>query len=273
MNQRVGTFFVLQDEFDGWQGTIARDTARFMVTTRHTLENEGYSLYAQMRKADGTLSEAWQVNDWITFTEKPPSAKKPGSDVAIHLFSPNEPIIDFLAIPSPLVVPPDKEVQLGQPFYFAGLLHWAESFSAKGVPIVRTGSVAAVGLEQISWHSGWGGEDIWSDSVHLVDVRSRGGFSGSPCFVQFWTADIRRVLSFDPARDAWPEVWESIATYSGNDPTQMGEVRTFTHWWGMFAAHDEDAGIGIVIPAQRIFDLLDTEKAKKVKKADEERLG
>jgi hypothetical protein len=52
-----------------------------------------------------------------------------------------------------------------------------------------------------------------------------------------------------------------LARSAGNDPEVLGEIHTFTVWFGMFAAHIEESGIGVVVPSGLILDLIRSEVA------------
>lgn len=71
----------------------------------------------------------------------------------------------------------------GDDVFFAGLLGQVRSMGERNIPMVRSGSIGALYQEGVPMR-------LPDDTVlhvrgHLIDCRSFGGFSGSPCFVRF----------------------------------------------------------------------------------------
>jgi hypothetical protein len=69
----------------------------------------------------------------------------------------------------------------GDDVYFAGLLGAVPSMGERGVPMTRGGMIGALYQDGVPIR-------LPDDTVihvqgHLIDCRSFGGFSGSPCFV------------------------------------------------------------------------------------------
>jgi hypothetical protein len=71
----------------------------------------------------------------------------------------------------------------GDEVYFVGLLGQVPSMGKRNVPMVRSGSVGALYQDGIPIRLPDG--TVIHNSGHLIDCRSFGGFSGSPCFVRF----------------------------------------------------------------------------------------
>jgi hypothetical protein len=76
----------------------------------------------------------------------------------------------------------DHVPALGEPVFFAGLLAQVESMGEKHVPMLRSGTLGALRQSDVPMREPGGGKRRLDG--HLVDCRSFGGFSGSPCFVQ-----------------------------------------------------------------------------------------
>ncbi len=232
----IGTFFLLQVE-RGSQSFVA------MVTARHVVSGQPH-IVARLRDGSGGPYE-WDVADWAFSAEDQ-------ADYAVRPFDPpDDP-------QGPITVIPDWQAhekinvtpKAGTTVYFPGLLTGVPSLARDAMPVVRSGSVAAWNQSRVTWTTG-SMTDVqrWtSSSVHLVDVRSWGGFSGSPCFLQFQTPG--------PRRQEWPQQWYDLARAAGNDPEELGEIHTFTVWFGMFVAHIEESGIGVVVPSGPILDLV-----------------
>jgi hypothetical protein len=147
---------------------------------------------------------------------------------------------------------------LGDRVYFLGLLALpaARGMAERNVPMVRSGTIGAMYQDEIPLE--WPDGTIRKIQAHLIDCRSYGGFSGSPCFFQ---------------RD--------------DQPTGMKEgVRTrgtTTFLLGLISAHFDDftspktrgdiaelgsiripinTGVGIVTPAERIVEVIEMPEFK-----------
>ncbi len=238
----LGTFFVLQIQRDA-------DTFAAMVTSRHVVADQSLVI-ARLQDGSGAPIE-WDVSGWIY----PADGR---SDWAVRPFEPPP------SAQGPFTAVPDWQAhevvnvrpKAGTTVYFPGLLTGVPSLVANATPIVRSGSVAAWEQSGVTWTTRIAPSEVkrWTaDRVHLVDVRSWGGFSGSPCFLQFQTPG--------PRRQKWPDLWFKLARSAGNDPEDLGEIHTFTVWFGMFAAHIEESGIGVVVPSDLILDLIRSEVA------------
>ena len=136
----------------------------------------------------------------------------------------------------------------------------------RAVPIVRSGTVAAVGQPDITWETGnYPTVRTWTArETHLIDVRSYAGFSGSPCWVQFLLGT-NEVMPY-------PSAWQKRIRAAGEDPDKITPIVTMTHWWGMFVAHDKPTGIGVVVPAADIIAMLSLPKVQTMKKRQEEKI-
>lgn len=246
-SKAIGTFFLLQHEMAGWSGEPDRTIVRWMVTAAHVIADE-QNLRARMWDNDGSVQE-WNVDDgWIC-----PSGS-PGEriDLAVRVFNENDHDGYFIALPEDYdIANAGRGLELAQPVYFPGLLAWStDARPGLSQPVVRSGSVAALSERDVKWNK----KGNWTAPVvDLVDVRSFGGFSGSPCFVQFLVADLNAVNVGAFQR--------KLAKQAGRDPSALTEVTTFTHWSGMFAAHECESGIGIAIPAEEIRNIMNNDEA------------
>lgn len=116
--------------------------------------------------------------------------------------------------------------------------------------MVRSGTIGAPNQTGIKFQGGWQYE------THLVDCRSYGGFSGSPCFLEL------------PVPEIEPDPHPPSFLPEGKKYGRMGWHAMFV---GMFTAHLTDApqedddtphsryGVGLMLPAHYIIDALTTE--------------
>lgn len=277
----VGTFFVIQEEKDGWDGNEDRGTVRWMVTARHTIDeakDRRSRLTARMRRQgwrgllqDPINFDADDVDDDEHWACDPDSSL----DLAVRPMT-HTPANELKALPiaydTAFLLPQLKihvieDQQLGRPVYFAGLAAWSEEMGQRALPIVRSGTVAATDQPGIVWATGnFPSERKWSaPKTHLIDVRSYKGFSGSPCWIQF-------ELAYLEPYDELPELWAQSLRGAGGNPDRLAQMVPMTHWWGVFVAHDSPTGIGMVIPAERVRELLQLSEVLQMKKKQEKRI-
>lgn len=234
----VGTFFNLMVRSN--ESGYAHP---YMVTAAHVVMDQS-EIEARIRAVDGSVLR-WPASRW-SFPDDDPRL-----DIAVRpLDSPSVGPNAIAAIPIDQALErsaPGKAPKLGTPVYFFGLLAatGAERMGLEAVPVVRSGNVAQLDQPNVSW------DGMTANRVHLIDVRSRGGFSGSPCFVQFTFPG--------PPADPLPTHWATEIRGGGGDPDTLGVFHTLTTWWGMFVAHVDESGIGVVLPAQFILDFLESE--------------
>jgi len=172
----VGTFFVVQ-----------RSDKCFMLTAAHNLVPHN-AVKTRIRTHDGSTLYEWDPGPWF-FPDL-----DGGLDLAINCFDPasSEDLL-FTAIP---IDEQGMDVmgahpKLGTTVYFAGLLAPVERMGEAGIPMVRSGSLGALYQPGVAYDESWG-----PMTAHLIDTRSWGGFSGSPCW---WQMTIRAQPS-DPKR-------------------------------------------------------------------------
>ena len=120
-------------------------------------------------------------------------------------------------------------VRYGDSVIYAGLLIPVLGLAEQGAPAVREGTVSAFNAPNIEY-----GERRIA-SAHLMDVRSRRGFSGSPCWVGrlFIPVDQLRE-SADPFVGPW----------------------SFTFLWGMLLGWGDKDGLGVVVPIERTIEVI-----------------
>jgi hypothetical protein len=143
----------------------------------------------------------------------------------------------------------EPEFRLGADVFFAGLLAGVSEMEQTCIPMVRSGTVAAIGQAGIPLLDGR------HVTGHLIDCRSFAGFSGSPCLLHW-------------------DVWSTQPTRQG-----LGTSRTMNaRLMGILLAHFDEIererrqleakdsvfriniGVGIVLPVERIWEVIDSEE-------------
>lgn len=232
----------------------------YVVTAAHVVRPMRSTFIRLSRTPDGPITEELEIplERWVFH---------PFEDVAVApmVVNPEEVILS--------VVPVDTfvgtaETQFapgpGDKVIFVGLLGLVPSMGDRNVPMVRTGSIGALHQDQLPVRLPDG--TVLSMHGHLIDCRSFGGFSGSPCFVEF----LSRV-----------------------DPTPrlgLATPRTSTLLLGLVSGHfdihaavalpgnEEElrvpvaAGIAVIQPAETIMEVLNDDELVASRAADNREL-
>jgi len=271
----VGTFFAIQDGHEGWWDD-STPTVGWIVTCGHVVEPYlGHEpIYAIMRDHAGRVRD-WELSDWR------PDPIDRSLDVAMCPFNPPSDL-EPLKLPVSLCAEShvktqtgfvdsldrnEVRIELGQQVFFSGLLRWSDVMGSGAIPVVRGGNVAALDQTGVYWIVNVNAaiQRVYeAPVVHLIDTRSKVGFSGSPVFVQW----LHPVGAADD-KHLWPEYWERLALATGEVRSAFGWNHTFTMWLGMFAGHEEESGIGMVVPAPLILDFLNGPTMSKIKNEKE----
>jgi Trypsin-like peptidase domain len=222
----------------------------YVVTAAHVLKGKS-SIEVQAANPHGGLNEAIELREW--------HSPLPQYDVAIGRW-PSRSQQFWTVHPETFA---DLLPLLGQTIYYVGIL----TALGQPIPMVRTGSLAAMDVEGLRLEHGY------SFPAHLIDCRSYDGFSGSPCFLQ--TA----LMPIDPPNvtiDQIPEGMEKQAMLN-DGVSSASRPALFTYFVGMFTNHttnldaydpddlDENGlpvnmvnrhGIGVMLPARFIVEAL-----------------
>ncbi len=243
----VGTFFLVS--LPSGQG--ARRFV-FVVTAQHVVQQYP-QLRATMRASNNSIID-WTLPSGSWFF--PDDAQL---DLAIcPLLSEFGPGLDPTAWPIEENSAGHRvQPRLGASLYFAGLLlPVGSTWGGSLVPVVRTGSVAALFQRDVSW-----GDDsspsAWRSVAHLIDCRSWGGFSGSPCFMETsWPGPKSQLEAAIPEDHAWAR---NFNTLTGLDWSELLGTYYFQALFGVFVGFIAQTGIGVVLPVEYLVELLDSE--------------
>ena len=249
--QWVGTgFFVNEEVVDGlWAG--------YIVTCGHCiapLEAEtpvtSISLRLNLRSG-GSAEIETEVANW---------ERHPSSDVAMYALMPDQSIFDYKHFPArpgaSKEFRDEKRIDSGDDIFMTGRLIYHPG-ATRMLPIVRVGSIAAFPEDPVRLATG-------EENVILIETRSLGGLSGSPVFVHFgdWRRDENGNLGVLPNPEPGSQ-WDGGPNYllgvmhgfyptKGNDPDGIGDA----------TKEPLNTGIGVVIPVERIHDLIETPRFK-----------
>lgn len=221
----------------------------YVVTASHVVAS-GRETSVRIRKRDGGSKDV-PVHEWI---------HHPGADVAAAPFR-GDGEMHLLNVPVTSLCWPDSErlhPDLGDRIYFLGLLAvpGARALAERNVPMVRSGTIGAMYQDDIPFE--WPDGSIRNFQAHLIDCRSYGGFSGSPCFFQ-------RDDQFTGVREGEPTrgvVTFLLGLISGHfDLFSSARLRGDIAEEGAIRV-PVNTGVGIVTPAEKIAEVLTMEEFK-----------
>jgi hypothetical protein len=148
-----------------------------LITARHVIDRmPGGIVHVRLNTRDGEarIIETTKA-DWIRHPDK-------RIDVVVCATGIPKEIFDYLHIPlyGPDLLTPDvirdRDIGIGDEVFVAGMFI-ARLGETKNIPILRSGTIAAMPEEKIKTEYGY-------HDAYLIEARSIDGLSGSPVFVQ-----------------------------------------------------------------------------------------
>lgn len=214
----------------------------YFVTAKHVLgnivsKNPDATIYIRANKNQDQGFDYIETSykDWINHQDENISV-----DVSVLPISyTNINSYDVMGIPFDIMVNDkiikEMDVNIGNEIFMVGLfsLHYGKS---NNIPIVRVGNISAMLDEPIKT------KEFGDMEAYLIDLRSLGGFSGSPVFIYFGAA---RVLNGKIMHSNSPQ-FQLIGLLSGHftiNGITVDDLRTNT-------------GMGIVTPSTKIIETL-----------------
>lgn len=244
----IGTGFVLRLQ----SPNIKELGHEYIVTAAHIVE-AGDETWVRFRKREGGVYDL-SVGTWILH---------PTADVALTPLRGHGGYgLDLRHIPVDALVGSGAiggwVPVLADRVYFLGLLSQHEEMGERNVPMVRSGTIGALYEQRVPIRRADG--SIARIEAHLIDCRSYGGFSGSPCFVQ------REHYRFEKAEGTWIMFGHGHLTFllglvSGHfDDWQEARLKGDL---GLEPGSIEAAintGVGVVTPSEKILEALELEE-------------
>jgi hypothetical protein len=247
----------------------------YVVTAAHIVERVSAS-FVQVRLTNGEFHDL-EITDWVPHG-KHDVAVAPISLPDNHAVYATE-LDQFIDEPDALG-PRWGEVELGDVVYFIGLLGKVQAMVDRNIPIVRAGFLGALWQENVPVKRSEVDETKYI-TAHLIDCRSFGGFSGSPCYLQKSRAAVvnedgrpgilteYRTLFFGLIGghfDDWAKTKERQVIPEDEDTADEDAV---------YATSDDikapvSTGVGYVIPAEYVRETLMREELKEMRRKDEE---
>ncbi|MGC2297102.1 MAG: serine protease [Candidatus Dormiibacterota bacterium] len=217
----------------------------YVLTAAHVLKDHPGKWEIQIPHIyTGVLSEPMVVTDWQT--------PIPKLDLAVAMVPPSAGQT-WTALPIETAVAEYPRgglfPHLGEPVYYIGILMPLDR------AMVRSGTLGAIDQEGVDHDGGW------EYPCHLVDCRSYGGFSGSPCFVEFAFPGLTpRPL---------PAAMRLLEQHPSAPGGEFGRMGYFAAFCGMFTESLADKslgipytryGVGVMLRAAEIQEALMSEK-------------
>jgi len=151
----------------------------------------------------------------------------------------------------------------GEDVFITGLLI-SHPGKSRVLPIVRVGNIAAFPGDPIHLMTG-------EDSAYLVEVRSLGGLSGSPAFVHLLPlhAGATGNVGITPAGIGTAGRTYLMGLVHGFFPTTKNDTDGIGEW----AEEPLNTGISVVVPLDRVLDIIDSPAFVEQREAAKTRLN
>ncbi len=227
----IGTGFILPIKSESGPHVFG-----YLVTAAHVVAGQKH-IEMQPTKEGGSLYPPIPVGDW--------RIPDPKIDVAVSLIEEAPPSGGPLwANPLSVALPIGniRTLSPGDPVFYIGVLTPLDR------TMVRSATVGAVDQEGIPHEGGY------EYPCHLIDCRSYGGFSGSPCFLH---------VAFPGIEDS---LWPLPADEYPPPNHRMGAMAHVVLLAGMFTEHLTDQpgteamasryGVGVMLRSQEIREVL-----------------
>jgi len=256
VNEREGTAFLVGIP----SATVSYYYHEYFVTAKHVIERlKGRKVSILINKTDGGNDMVrFGTGRWLTH----PTDDSVDVAVTPYIRGGDE---DILGIPVKMFISREQmkavDIGVGDDVFMVGLFDRAAG-EARNMPLVRHGNIAMLPEEPIQVESQF-------RDVYLIEARSIGGISGSPVLV-------RRTVSIEAATEHGPV---SLHGTSG-ELHLLGLAHG--HWdiresemnepsFIQDRARGVNLGIGIVVPAAKILEVLDHPELKEARKVGDER--
>ena len=214
-----------------------------IVAARHVIENINFDpICVRLNRSDGRIEHTYaDRKHWVFHPD-------PAVDIAVcptHV-PPESYDIKHVHLGQEVATPEvfeDEKIGVGDDVFMAGMFtrHIGETSND---PIVRIGTIAGLPAEKVQTDRGL----VYA---YFVEVRSIAGLSGSPVFVHMAPL---RVMADGEVRRSEKRTHYFLGVMQGHhvsqDPTDVASPDDYT-------PGDMNTGIGVVIPAERIIEVID----------------
>lgn len=252
-----GTGFITVVKTDGY-------LFQQVVTASHVIEQINFDpICVRINRLDGRMEHAYlNLKDWVFHPDK-------SVDIAVcpANIPPEQYAIRHIDIEKALLtkeVLEEHDLGVGDEVYMSGM-YTRHLGSTANTPIVRIGNLAAIPREKVETDRGY-------VRAYLIEARSIGGLSGSPVFLH--PAPVK-FNSSGQIKFATGNVEYFLGMMQGHhvtsNPTDIASPDDD------YTPADMNTGIGVVIPADQIMDVIRLPKLeaqrKKLTKEAKEKAG
>ena len=235
----IGTAFLIEMPFgDGTDRTFT-----YAVTAGHVVSRPS-QYYLQVNTANGVRDVL--ISGWV---------RHPVQDVAVaNVFLGDD--WKYALIHTDMFVGDDVQPvpRLGDRVYFIGLLSFLRGTRDEITPMVISGNIGRFNQKDIPIE--WDNTQS-KITAHLVDCRSYGGFSGSPCFIQAQVSEYRDFSKQIPGGMAGNVLFDRTLLFglmSGHfDQKEVADVSGDP---SLEVRMRINSGVGLVTPAKFISEIL-----------------
>jgi hypothetical protein len=230
----VGTAFFVAIESERHPGAAHL----YVVTAAHVARPFGDSSFVRVRRNEGGVDDI-RIEEWHFHPTEDLAVANVEADVGEH---------DIVVVPEEMFADAvEHQPVLGEEVYFMGLLGQVEAMGQAGVPMVRTGALGAIDQPEVPMAE----PDGTRRNVrgHLIDCRSFGGFSGSPCFMKL----SRLTGTTERIGLRYPETYPILLGVLGGHFDHRTTLRLPDEQTASVSA---SAGIGVVYPVEVLRETL-----------------
>lgn len=247
----AGTAFFLSVPFHGPEGVFV-----YLVTAKHIVEKMRQKsldqlIYVRVNKKNGGTDFIKISMDLVKFHPSDPRV-----DIAVIQLPRLSHLFDIKFIPHQSMVTSDeiieeKGIDIGNEVFLVGLftMHYG---SQRNIPIVRVGNIAQMPEEPIMIKGGL-------VDAYLIEARSIGGISGSPVFVRL-------------GEDRESDSYYLLGLMHGHWDLEVSGAGPDTIIEDALISEGINMGIAVVVPAQKIMEVLNQEELVSLRKRVEEQV-
>ncbi len=225
----------------------------YVVTAAHVVEGAEWTI-VRTPMADGSTGDL-EVPDWVFHGEHDVAVapiKLPSGTSAVAT-----PLTQFIDDDGKIADPRWGPVELGDVVYFIGLLGKIRAMVERNIPVVRAGILSALWQDEVPVQRS-PLDRAHHITAHLIDCRSFGGFSGSPCYLQKSRAAVSQSAAGVGINTEYRTLLLGLI---GGHFDDWGAARTRGADDDRYAVSDNieapvSTGIGYVIPAEFIRETL-----------------
>jgi len=256
-----GTAFFVHLLVGGIEGKIFV----YLVTAKHIIEKiEEVSvdqiIHVRVNIKDGTATFLEVPMDLVKFHPEDTSV-----DVAVIQMPTISEVLDVQTIPLDLMVATDEiiaeeGIDIGDEVFLVGLFsqHYG---SRRNIPILRVGNIAQMPEEPIMTSMGM-------MESYLIEARSIGGISGSPVFVHL--GGIRTTFKGEAQSSKFEYAYYLLGLMHGHWDLPAPDADMLVE--DTLPDERVNMGIAVVVPVQKILEVINQEELVAIRKKAEEEL-